>query len=144
MAQLPRKNKLTLSQRRCAELFATQDVHNMTVAQIANEIGVSPRTVFRWKNDPDFIAYQNQVAERAMDDFLNEAYLKLRQLLREGKSEKTQLEAIKLVLQTRGKLKDRQEITVKQDGTLSLEEQEQLIIDMENELLEEPEDFNEN
>lgn len=140
MSGLTPRNKLTLSQRRVAEILATNDLHNMTIAQIADEVGVTERTVYRWKQDPSFIAYQNAIADQAMEDFLNEAYLKLKQLLREGKSEKTQLEAIKLVLQNRGKLKDTHEHNVQVKETKSLDELEREVIDMENELLNEPEE----
>jgi AcrR family transcriptional regulator len=136
MSQLPSKNPLTLSQRRCAEILATNDLHKMTIQEIADEIGVNPRTIYRWKQDPEFIAYQNSIAERAMEDFLTEAYTKLKQLLREGRSEKTQLEAIKLVLQNRGKLVDKQEHSVEVKQTQTLEDLEREVIDMENELLD--------
>jgi AcrR family transcriptional regulator len=136
MSQLPSKNKLTLSQRRCAEILATNDIHKMTIAQIANEIGVDPRTIYRWKKDPEFIAYQNSIAEQAMEDFLAETYATLKQLLREGRSEKTKLEAIKLVLQNRGKLVDKQEHVHEVKQTKTLEELEAEVIEMENELLE--------
>ncbi|UKL30063.1 TetR family transcriptional regulator [Bacillus phage PK2] len=139
MSQYPSKNKLTLNQRRCAEILATNDLHNMTVKEIADEIGVDPRTIYRWKKDPEFVAYQNSIAEQAMEDFLTETYNKLKQLLREGKSEKTQLEAIKLVLQNRGKLKDSHEHTHTVKETKSLDELEREVIEMENELLNEPE-----
>jgi AcrR family transcriptional regulator len=139
MSYLPSNNKLTLSQRRCAEILATNDLHKMTLAQVAEEVGVSERTIYRWKQDPDFIAYQNSIAEQAMEDFLAETYSTLKKLLREGKSEKTQLEAIKLVLQNRGKLKDTHEHTHEVKQTETQEERERRIIEMERELLEEGE-----
>jgi AcrR family transcriptional regulator len=139
MSHLPKKNKLTASQRQCAEIFATNDIHKMTIEQIADEIGVTSRTIYRWKQDRDFIEYQNSIADTAMEDFLNEAYTKLKQLLREGKSEKTQLEALKLVLQNRGKLKDSHEHTHTVKEQKSLDELEREVLDMENELLEEGE-----
>jgi len=136
MSHLPSKNPLTLSQRRVAEILATNDIHKMTIAEIAEEVGVNPRTIYRWKQDPEFIAYQNSIAEQAMEDFLTETYTQLKKLLREGKSEKTQLEAIKLVLQNRGKLKDSHEHTVEVKQTQTLEDLEREVIDMETELLE--------
>jgi AcrR family transcriptional regulator len=136
MSEIVKKNKLTLNQRRCAEILATNDIHKMTVQQIADEIGVDPRTIYRWKKDPEFVAYQNAIAEQAMEDFLTETYSKLKTLLREGKSEKTQLEAIKLVLQNRGKLKDTHEHTVSVANNETQEERERRIIEMERELLE--------
>ncbi|MFX3623095.1 MAG: phBC6A51 family helix-turn-helix protein [Ectobacillus sp.] len=136
MSRSPRKNPLTLSQRRCAEILATNDIHKMTITQMADEIGVDPRTIYRWKKDPEFIAYQNSVAEQAMEDFLAETYTTLKQLLREGRSEKTKLEAIKLVLQNRGKLVEKQEHSVEVKQQQTLEELEREVIEMENELLE--------
>ena len=136
MSRSTGKNQLTLSQRRAAEYFATNDLHNMTVQQIADEVGVDKRTVYRWKKDPAFIAYQNEVADQAMEDFLTEAYTTLKHLLREGKSEKTQLEAIKLVLQNRGKLKQEHEHKLEVKQTQSLEDLEREVIEMEKDLLE--------
>jgi AcrR family transcriptional regulator len=139
MSRLPSKNKLTASQRQCAEILATNDIHGMTLQEIADEVGVSLRTIYRWKNDREFIAYQNSIADTAMEDFLTEAYTKLKHLLREGKSEKTQLEALKLVLQNRGKLKDSHEHTHTMKEQKSLDELEREVLDMENELLEDSE-----
>lgn len=136
MARTPRGNQLTDSQRRAAEILATNDIHKMTTAEIAEEVGVSVRTIYRWKQDPYFVRYKNEIAEQAMEDFLSEAYDQLKRLLREGKSEKTQLEAIKLVLQNRGRLKDAHEHTVEVKQTQTLEDLEREVIDMETELLE--------
>lgn len=129
------KNQLTASQRRAAEIFATNDVHNMTVQEVADEVGVDKRTVYRWKKDPDFIKYQNDIAEQAMEDFLSEAYNKLKSLLREGQSEKVQLDAIKLVLQNRGKLTQDHEHTIEVKQTQSLDELEAEVLEMEKDLL---------
>jgi AcrR family transcriptional regulator len=136
MSHLPSRNKLTGSQRLAAELFATVDIHKKTIKEIADEVGVNERTLYRWKKDREFIAYQNSIAETAMEDVLSEAYAKLKTLLREGKSEKTQLEALKLILQNRGKLVDKQEHTHEVKQTKTLEELEREVIDMENDLLE--------
>lgn len=136
MSNLPAKNKLTLSQRRAAEILANNDLHGMSLQEIADEVGVTTRTIYRWKSDPAFIEYQNSVADQVMEDFLTEAYTKLRHLLRSGKSEKTQLEALKLVLQNRGKLKESHEhnVSVRQEETLDDLRKE--IIDMEYEVLD--------
>lgn len=136
MSHLPSKNQLTLSQRECAKIFATNDVHKMTIEQIADHIGVTTRTLYRWKQDRTFIQYQNEIAETAMEDVLTEAYAKLKTLLREGKSEKTQLEALKLILQNRGKLVDKTEHTHGMKETKSLEDMEKEILEMEHELLD--------
>lgn len=132
------KNQLTENQRRCAEILATNDVHKMTTEDIAEQLGVSTRTIYRWKRDPEFIRYKNQISDTVMEDFLSDAYVQLRALLTEGKSEKTKLEAIKLVLQNRGKLKDSSDgVTINVGTNETQEERERRIIEMERFLLNE-------
>jgi AcrR family transcriptional regulator len=132
--QSPRK--LTLSQKRAAEIFATNDTHNMTVDQIAEEIGVSVRTIYRWKHDRDFVAYQNQVAEQLMEDFLAEAYLTLKQIARSGRSDSAKLKAVELVLKNRGKLTDVQKVEAKVEDLRTNEEIEADIEHLQKELEE--------
>jgi predicted transcriptional regulator len=137
MSLQPSFNKLTGSQRQCAEILATNDIDKKTIAEIAEEVGVTPRTIYRWKQDPVFIAYQNSIAERVMDDFLSETYAQLRTLLRSGRSERTKLEAIRMVLQNRGKLNEGSNVNVQvnNNSNESQEERERRIIEMEQELL---------
>ena len=143
MSLQPSFNKLTGSQRQCAEILATNDIDKKTIAEIAEEVGVTPRTIYRWKQDPVFIAYQNSIAERVMDDFLSETYAQLRTLLRSGRSERTKLEAIRMVLQNRGKLNEGNNVNVQVNNNGSAnesqEERERRIIEMEQELLDDNE-----
>lgn len=137
MSGLVPKNQLTENQRRCAEILATNEINKYTIPEIAEMLGVSERTVYRWKRDPAFIRYKNQISEEVMEDFLSDAYVQLRALLTEGKSEKTKLEAIKLILQNRGKLKDNGSgVTINVNQNETQEERERRIIEMERELLE--------
>jgi AcrR family transcriptional regulator len=53
---MARNPKLNLAQRRAAEILAGNDQHNMTLAQIADHVGVRERTLYRWKQDKDFVA----------------------------------------------------------------------------------------
>jgi AcrR family transcriptional regulator len=108
------KNSLTAPQKRCAEILATNDIHQLTIEEIAQELNVSPRTIYRWKQDPVFTAYQNEIAERVMDDFLTETYGMLRKIVRTGN-----VKAIELVLKNRGRLTDVQKAEVKIEDTRS-------------------------
>jgi hypothetical protein len=99
---------LSASQRRAAEILATDDNRSWTMADIAIEVGVNERTLYRWKQDPEFIAYKNEIADRSMNDFLSDAYKILRGIAASGMSEKSQLKAIELVMKNRGKLTDHQ------------------------------------
>ncbi|MFS0841244.1 phBC6A51 family helix-turn-helix protein [Paenibacillus sp. 1P03SA] len=104
------KTGLSAPQRRAAEILATDDKNEYTMPMVAEEVGCSERTLFRWRQDPEFIAYKNEVADRAMDDFLSDTYRYLRRLASSGLSEGARLKAIELVLKNRGKLQDVQRI----------------------------------
>jgi AcrR family transcriptional regulator len=107
------KTPLTAAQRRAAEILATNDIHQMKIEEIAAEVGVSERTIYRWKRDPAFIEYQNKIAEEVMTEFIAEAYTQLRRLVRSGESDNIKLKAVELTLKNRGKLRDVQDQNVK-------------------------------
>ena len=109
----------TAAQKRAAEILASNDVHQMTLGQIAEHVGVSHRTLYRWKQDKAFVAYQNDIAEQLMEDFLAEAYGTLKGLVRSGRSDNSRLKALELVLKNRGKLTDVHHIEAKVEDTRS-------------------------
>ncbi|MTV50796.1 hypothetical protein GJ688_17840 [Heliobacillus mobilis] len=121
MAKKSLKYALTEPQRRAAEILANNDVHKMTLLQIAHEVGVSERTVCRWKQEPDFIEYQNEVAELTMRNFLVEAYNGLKSIVRSGQSEKNKLKAIELVMKNQGRLTEVQKVEAKIEDSRSNE-----------------------
>ncbi|MBC9785952.1 helix-turn-helix domain-containing protein, partial [Heliobacterium chlorum] len=121
MSEQSKKYALNGSQRLAAEILASNDVHKMTLAQIAEEAGISERTLYRWKQDPDFIAYQNEVAELAMKDFLAEAYNSLKSIARGSQSEKNKLKAIELVMKNQGRLTEVQKVEAKIEDARSNE-----------------------
>jgi|AGTN01.3.fsa_nt_gi Bacterial regulatory proteins, tetR family. len=131
-----RFGKLSLAQIKAAEIFATNDIHNMTVEQIAEMVGVSVRTIYRWKHDRDFVAYQNEVAEQFMEDFLAEAYLVIKQIARSGKSNRDKLKAVELVLKNRGKLTDVQKVEAKVEDLRTNEDIQADIEQLQKELEE--------
>ena len=111
------KRGLSTSQKKvCLELVQS-DITGKTIAQIAEEHGVTERTIYRWKNDPEFAMELEKQADINLKSFYYEANAKLKNLIRNGHSEQAILGAIKLVMQSQGKLRDVQEIeaNVKQD-----------------------------
>lgn len=104
------KSGLSAPQMRAAEILATDDQNKYNMRELADEVGVSERTLYRWRQDPEFIAYKNEIAERAMEDFLSDTYRHLRKIASSGVSEGSQLKAIELVLKNRGRLTDVQKI----------------------------------
>lgn len=99
---------LSAAQRRAAEILATDSDRSWSLQQIADEVAVDVSTLYRWRQDPTFIAYKNEVADAAMEDFLSDAYRILRKIAESGLSEKSQLKAVELVMKNRGKLTERQ------------------------------------
>ncbi|KAB2950796.1 hypothetical protein F9B85_13930 [Heliorestis acidaminivorans] len=94
-------------------MLATNDIHKKTMQQIANEVGIDIRTIYRWKQDPDFIEYQNDIAEKVMTSFLAETYNILRNIVRGSDSERNKLRAIELVLKNQGRMTDVQKVEAK-------------------------------
>lgn len=127
-------NALSEAQKQAAEIFATNDLHNLTVAQIAEKVGVSERTLYRWKQDAAFIAYQNDISEKVMEDFLAETYGLLRGIVRGSDSEKNKLKAIEIVLRNRGKFTDNHNVTATVEDTRSNDAIEQEIAALRRQL----------
>ena len=118
---MARNSSLNLAQRRAAETLASNDIHQMSLAQIAEHVGVSHRTLYRWKQDRDFVNYQNNISEQLMEDFLTEAYTTLKGLVRSSRSDNSRLKVLELVLKNRGKLTDVHHIEAKVEDARSNE-----------------------
>lgn len=111
------KRGLSTTQKKvCLELVQA-DITGKTILQIAEEYGVTERTIYRWKNDPEFAMELERQTDINLKSFYYEANAKLKNIIRNGHSEQAILGAIKLVMQSQGKLRDVQEIeaNVKQD-----------------------------
>lgn len=93
-------------QIKAATYLAIPDVHKKTLKEIAEECGVTERTICNWKNDDRFRELVHYLAERYMDDFITEVYAALRHRVVKDKSDK----AIELALKRAGKLRDVQEV----------------------------------
>lgn len=109
------KRGLSTSQKKvCLELVQS-DITGKTIKDIAEEHGVTERTIYRWKNDPEFAMELERQADINLKSFYYEANTKLKNIIRNGHSEQAILGAIKLVMQSQGKLRDVQEVTTTSD-----------------------------
>ncbi|WP_214796474.1 MULTISPECIES: phBC6A51 family helix-turn-helix protein [unclassified Exiguobacterium] len=111
------KRGLSTTQKKVCLELVQQDITGKSIADIAEEYGVNERTIYRWKNDVEFARELEKQTDIAMKAFYAESTHKLKSLVRHGNSEQAVLGAIKLVMQSQGKLRDVTEIdaTVKQD-----------------------------
>jgi len=107
---LGRKSTLSVQQQKCIQELVLQDVTGKTIAEIAEELGTSERSIYRWKNDALFVNELEKQADIHLKGFLNESYAVLRNIVRNGRSEQAVINAVKLVMQSQGKLRDVQEI----------------------------------
>jgi AcrR family transcriptional regulator len=104
---------LTESQMKAAKLFVYKDITKMRVEDIAKECGISVPTLYKWKQEKEFIKFQTVIAEERMEDFLTTCYEEIRDMATNKKSkDTTKLKALELVLRNRGRLRDKQEITM--------------------------------
>jgi transcriptional regulator with XRE-family HTH domain len=129
--------KLTASQRKAAEMLALPEIYGKKSAEdIAKVVGVSMSSIYRWRQDEDFIEYKNAVADQAMDEFLSEAYDMLRTLARGARTDTNKLKALELSLKNRGKLNDVMKLDATVDDRRSDEAIDEDIERMERELRE--------
>jgi predicted transcriptional regulator len=105
-----RKSTLSVVQQKCIQELILQDVTGKTIAEIAEELGTSERSIYRWKNDAVFVQELEKQADIHLKGFLHESYSVLKNIVRNGRSEQAVINAVKLVMQSQGKLRDVQEI----------------------------------
>jgi transcriptional regulator with XRE-family HTH domain len=119
-------NKVSLSvqQKQAANHLINRDLNGMSLQEVADDVGVSYRQLLRWRQDPEFIEYQNELSELIMTEFITESYSELRKLMR-GSKDSLKLKAIELILKNRGKLKDTSDVKVEvmQKSNKELEEE---------------------
>ncbi|MDF9638812.1 MULTISPECIES: phBC6A51 family helix-turn-helix protein [Bacillus cereus group] len=115
------KRGLSVVQKKVIQEMVMQDVTKKTNAEIAEEYGINERTIYRWKNDVEFVEELNKQNSLSLQAFNYEATNQLKRLVRHGNSEQAMINAIKLVMQSNGMLKE-QDVQVnvnnniKQDG----------------------------
>ena len=111
------KRGLSTTQKKVVYELVNSDITGKTHAEIAEEYGITERTLYRWKNDVEFAQELEQQTDINLKAFLYEANQELKKLIRNGHSEQAKLQGIKLVMQSQGKLRDVQDINanVKQD-----------------------------
>lgn len=68
MSQMARNNgELTAKQRKAVELLIYSD---MTYNQIAEEVGVNRKTLWDWRNEPQFTAFQAEYQRMKQEQWL--------------------------------------------------------------------------
>lgn len=116
--------KLTEQQKKAAYMLVENDLKSnkdplkLTYEQIADEIGVSYKTIWSWRTqNRNFIAYKNEIS----DDFLSDKRSKVYgQLIKLIEGEQPSVKAISLYLQRYGLLTQKTQVeTVDAGGARS-------------------------
>lgn len=110
------ENKLLPLQREAAAALVehefTPTKERKTKQQIADEIGISRMTLYRWdKSDANFIAYKNSLASNYVDSSLSMVYKKLLESIENGS-----VRGIETYLKRIGDLDKRSEVTITDGG----------------------------
>jgi hypothetical protein len=112
--------KLTEQQKKAAfmlvenDLKSNKDPLKLTYEQIAEEVGVSYKTIWSWRTqNRNFIAYKNEIADDFLSDKRSRVYGQLLKLI-EG--EQPSVKAIDLFMRRFGLLTEKQ-ITVNEDAS---------------------------
>lgn len=85
--------------RRLAEAIVDPD-NEKTITALCKEIGISRTTFYNWQSDADFMGYVEYLVESYTTSAIPEAW---KQIIK--KVEKGNMDAIRLLLEVKGKLK---------------------------------------
>lgn len=96
---------LSNKQRKAIALLILKDVNKMNLADIAKDVGISERTLLRWRKREDFSAELIKQAEQMQRAFLADAYVELRKMIASPETkDSNKLKAIELMLRNQGRL----------------------------------------
>lgn len=111
---MARKRKfLTDAQQKSIALIVTKDFNGMSISDIAEEVGVSRKTLYEWRKNQLYSDELLKQAEQMQRTFLADAYSQLRSLISNTSvADNNKLKAIEILLKNQGRLKDVQEQTV--------------------------------
>jgi hypothetical protein len=102
--------KLTMQQRKAALLLVQRELDNpvveqqLTIEDIAVQVGISERQMYRWKRDPVFIEYMNMLADDFLSGYRSGVY---KQMLKLIFASQPSVKAMDLYLKRFGLLTDR-------------------------------------
>ncbi|WP_278530100.1 phBC6A51 family helix-turn-helix protein [Enterococcus asini] len=123
LKKLTNSNKLTPQQEQFIELYCDNE-HKMTQQEIADRLGISRKTVYRWKNDPGPVRTEIEKKEklRALG-LLRLANNAMEDILQNG-SDTARVKAAEYALRMNGLLQNgaSEEITKEEKPTMSVDE----------------------
>jgi Helix-turn-helix of insertion element transposase len=123
--------------RKLALLQATLPYHKLTFKEQCDLVGFSRQSGYKALQKKEFQEYVEEILDQQNRQFMGTVFSKLQGIIENSRSERMQLEGIKIYLQLTGKLQEVKEVTHTVKHELpTQEERERVIIEMEKELLE--------
>jgi AcrR family transcriptional regulator len=113
MAKKVDLSKFSSEQLAAARLLTDPD-NRMTYLQIAEEVGVSERTLYRWREKEDFAQLIEELSDRIMKTFISEVDKAVMKSVKNGS-----VKAMELAYKRSGKLVDKKEISSEVDVNVS-------------------------
>lgn len=107
------KQRLKPGQRLAAELIVQNDFapkgEKMTLDQIAEQVGVTDRQLYNWRQDADFTRYMAAISDNKLDNYRSLADSQLIKLI-QGTSNNgvASIKALELFYKLNGRMQDRQ------------------------------------
>jgi len=115
------KARLSADQLKAAELLVSNDYAGKakkSYESLADELGMSVRTLYNWRQEPDFIRYCAWISETKLDAFRATADAQLIKLI-EGSSNNglASIKALELFYKLNGRLIDRREVVQTEESS---------------------------
>src|SRR5699024_352930 len=111
------KLRLTPAQRKAAELIVKNDFapkgERKTLGEIAEEVGVVQKTLYNWRQNPDFTRYVAAISDSELSNYRSLADSQLIKLIA-GTSNNglPAIRALELFYKLEGRLEDKRTVTI--------------------------------
>jgi AcrR family transcriptional regulator len=102
------------SEQLAAARLITDPEAKLTNAQIAEQVGISERTLYRWREKEDYAELLESLSDRIMKTFISEVDKAVMKSVKQGS-----VKAMELAYKRSGKLVDKKEISSDVDVTVS-------------------------
>lgn len=123
MGRRPSKEELTPEMYKAISLLVYSDLNK---EEISKEVGINPVTLWRWYKREEFLNELNKERKNKFSVYCDIAQKELGKLITDDSDKRTQLQAIKMVLQENNYCSDKKDITQNTTDTIiiSLDEED--------------------
>lgn len=116
------KSRLSAEQLKAADLLVANDYElkkKRSYDDVAADLGISVRTLYNYRQDPNLIKYCAYISETKLDSFTPTVDAKLMELIENGASNNgiAPIKALELFYKLNGRLVERREVVQTEEGT---------------------------